>query len=279
MNYKAQYNQVFGLTESASKAEVKRAYRKLAMKYHPDRNDDPKAHKLFLDLTEAYQIIIDDKPRPSETIVSPKRTDKTNEERIKEAQERLRKQTERNKINQEIFIQKLTSGLKFKVFKILAIVSTFLAVILIVEKILPSRLQESRVISYSKIYNGLVHDEIRLFKTENEQSFFLEDPNPNRLFDNPEIVVESSIWMRNPIRVWSRGIYSYKSYGVDFSIINLFPIVPLLLLIPIYTWKFAKRKYGFIVLLNFSVYAISIFVIYILISENRWLHLLTFGFV
>jgi DnaJ-class molecular chaperone len=130
LNYKAKYYQVFGLTESASKAEVKRAYRKLAMKYHPDRNDDPKAHKLFLDLTEAYQIIIDDKPRPSETIVSPKRTDKTNEERIKEAQERLRKQTERNKINQEIFIQKLTSGLKFKVFKILAIVSTFLAVIL-----------------------------------------------------------------------------------------------------------------------------------------------------
>ncbi len=279
MNYKAKYYQVFGLTESASKAEVKRAYRKLAMKYHPDRNDDPKAHKLFLDLTEAYQIIIDDKPRPSKTIVNPKRAEKTSEERIKEAQERLRKQTERIKFEQEAYIQKLTTGMKFRFFKKMSIVAAFLAVVLIFEPILPSRFSADKVVAYSKIYNGLAKDDVRMLKTASNQRFFLEDPNPNMLFDNPEIVIESSIWMRNPIRVWYRGIYSSTSYGVDFSIINLFPIVPLLLLIPIYTWKFAKRKYAFIVLLNFSVYAISVCVIYILLAENRWLHLLTFGLI
>ncbi len=279
MNYKAKYYQVFGLTESASKAEVKRAYRKLAMKYHPDRNDDPKAHKLFLDLTEAYQIIIDEKPRSSKTIVNTKRAEKSSEERIKEAQERLRKQTERIKYEQEAYIQKLTTGLKFKFFKKMAIVAAFLAALLIIEPILPSRFSADKVVAYSKMYKGLVKADVRMLKTASNQSFFLEDPNPNMLFDNPEIVIESSIWMRNPIRVWYRGIYSYTSYGVDFSIINLFPIVPLLLLIPIYTWKFAKRRYGFIVMLNFSVYALSIFVFYILIAQNRWLHILTFGFI
>lgn len=279
MSYKAKYYQVFGLTETATKSEVKRAYRKLAMKYHPDRNPDPKAHKLFLDLTEAYQIIIDEKPRPSQTITNTKRAEKSQDERIKEAQERLRKQAERIKNEQQLFIHKLTTGLKFKFFKKMAIVSTFLAILLIIEPILPSRFSNDKVVSYSRLYNGLVKKDVRMLKTASNQTFFLEDPNPNMLFDRPEIVIESSIWMRNPIRVWYRGIYAYQSYGVDFSIINLFPLVPLLLLMPIYTWKFAKRRYGFIVMLNFSVYALSVFVFYILIAQNRWLHILTFGFV
>lgn len=279
MSHKSKYYQVFGLTESATKAEVKRAYRKLAMKYHPDRNDDPKAHKLFLDLTEAYQIIIDEKPRPSQTIVNPKRAEKTQEDRIKEAQERLRRQAERIKNEQQLFIHKLTTGWKFKFFKKMAIVSAVLACILLIEPLLPSRFNKDQVVSYSKSYRGLVQKEVRMIKTASNQKFFLAEPDPNMLYLYPEIVLESSIWMRNPVRVWYRGHYAFTSYHVDFSITNLYPIIPFLLLIPFYTWKYSKRNYGFIVLLNFSVYVVSICVLYILLSENRWLHLLTFGFV
>ncbi len=279
MSHKSKYYQVFGLTESATKAEVKRAYRKLAMKYHPDRNDDPKAHKLFLDLTEAYQIIIDEKPRPSQTVVNPKRAEKTQEDRIKEAHERLRRQAERIKNEQQLFIHKLTTGWKFKFFKKMAIVSTVLACILLIEPLLPSRFNKDQVVSYSKSYRGLVQKEVRMIKTASNQKFFLAEPDPNMLYLYPEIVLESSIWMRNPIRVWYRGNYAFTSYHVDFSITNLYPIIPFFLLIPLYTWKYSKRNYGFIVLLNFSVYVITISVIYILLSENRWLHLLTFGFV
>ena len=279
MNYKSKYYKVFGLAETASKSEVKRAYRKLAMKYHPDRNQDPKAHKLFLDLTEAYQILIDDKPRPSETIISVKRAEKTTEERIAEAKERLRKQIERKKIHQEYYIAKLTSGVKYKIFKNLAIVSAFLAVLLFVEPFLPTKFTKDRVDSYSKMYNGLVHRDIRMVKTESNQRIFVAAPNSDMFFGDAEIVIESSIWLRNPIRIWYRGIYKYSCYEVDFSIVNLFPLVPIALLVPLFTWKFRKRNYGFIVLFNFCVYAISIFVLLLLISENRWLHILTFGFL
>lgn len=51
---------VLGVTKNASDAEIKSAFRKLAMKYHPDQNaDDPKAKDQFAELNAAYEIIGD----------------------------------------------------------------------------------------------------------------------------------------------------------------------------------------------------------------------------
>jgi len=54
------YYDVLGVDKGADKNDVKRAYRKLAMKYHPDRNpDDEKAAASFREVTEAYEILSD----------------------------------------------------------------------------------------------------------------------------------------------------------------------------------------------------------------------------
>jgi DnaJ-class molecular chaperone len=55
---------VLWIEKSASKDEIKKAYRKLAMKYHPVRNKwDKEAEKKFKEINEAYQILSDDKKR------------------------------------------------------------------------------------------------------------------------------------------------------------------------------------------------------------------------
>ena len=57
---KRDYYEVLGLTRSASQDEVKRAYRKLAVKVHPDKNpDDPHAEEKFKELGEAYDVLMD----------------------------------------------------------------------------------------------------------------------------------------------------------------------------------------------------------------------------
>lgn len=61
---KRDYYEVLGVGKSAKADELKKAYRKLAMKYHPDRNpDDKDAEEKFKEAAEAYEVLSDDDKR------------------------------------------------------------------------------------------------------------------------------------------------------------------------------------------------------------------------
>ena len=61
---KQDYYQTLGLQKNSSDAEIKKAYRKLAMKYHPDRNPDDKTAEIkFKEAKEAYEILSDNQKR------------------------------------------------------------------------------------------------------------------------------------------------------------------------------------------------------------------------
>jgi molecular chaperone DnaJ len=65
MANKRDYYEVLGVDKSADKEAIKKAYRKLAIKYHPDRNPgDKEAEEKFKEATEAYEILSDDQKRP-----------------------------------------------------------------------------------------------------------------------------------------------------------------------------------------------------------------------
>lgn len=61
---KEDYYKVLEVPRNASKADIKKAYRKLAMKYHPDRNkDNPSAEGQFKKIKEAYEVLSDEQKR------------------------------------------------------------------------------------------------------------------------------------------------------------------------------------------------------------------------
>ena len=101
--------EILGVKVGASEEEVKKAFRKLAFKYHPDLNSSADAHEKFLNVKKAYEIIITaertfgEKPEESKTSKSKtrrNRTDMSREEAIRAGRERAR-EIDRIKLQQE----------------------------------------------------------------------------------------------------------------------------------------------------------------------------------
>ena len=61
---KRDYYEILGIGRDAGDLQIKQAYRKLALKFHPDRNpDDPAAEDSFKEASEAYSILSDGQKR------------------------------------------------------------------------------------------------------------------------------------------------------------------------------------------------------------------------
>lgn len=63
MMSKKDYYDVLNVTKTATNDEIKSAYRKLALKYHPDRNKSPEAEEKFKEISEAYAVLSDQEKR------------------------------------------------------------------------------------------------------------------------------------------------------------------------------------------------------------------------
>src|SRR3954469_21200942 len=65
MAAKRDFYEVLGVTKSATEAEIKSAYRKLARQHHPDVDKSPGAAEKFKELSEAYQVLSDPQKKQS----------------------------------------------------------------------------------------------------------------------------------------------------------------------------------------------------------------------
>lgn len=89
---------ILGVSRSASKEEIKKAYRQLAMKWHPDHNTSPEAKQKFIQIHDAYERLMSGRPQyayksfttKKPTHARPKTSREMDEERFARVRERVR---------------------------------------------------------------------------------------------------------------------------------------------------------------------------------------------
>jgi len=99
------YYKIFGISKNASKEEIKKKYRELAKKYHPDVNKSPDATSKMQEILEAYYILYDDEARNRYDNVYDRLFGTKSENRAKDKQKNERQNfddTNTNQVNDPI---------------------------------------------------------------------------------------------------------------------------------------------------------------------------------
>ena len=140
------YYKTLGLSSSASKAEVKVAYRKLAKKYHPDKNKSKQASQLFIEVNEAYAYLTNE--RSSYRINYPEKTTNSNkskysEDELRKRMDWARKYAQYKKVKEERMMEleyyKIHNSIRKKIINLINWVSISFAFLILVDfKILPT---------------------------------------------------------------------------------------------------------------------------------------------
>ena len=140
------YYKTLGLSTSATKAEIKVAYRKLAKKYHPDKNKSKQASQLFIEVNEAYAYLTNEGSSyrinyPEKTTNSNK--SKSSEDELRKRMDWARKYAQYKKVKEERMMEleyyKIHNSSRKKIINLINWVSISFAFLILVDfKILPT---------------------------------------------------------------------------------------------------------------------------------------------
>lgn len=140
------YHKTLGLSSSATKAEIKVAYRKLAKKYHPDKNKSQQASQLFIEVNEAYAYLSNESSTfQTKNVVKtpPRKRSKYSEDELKKRMEWARKYAQYKKVKEERVMEleyyKIHNSSRKKIINLINWVSISVAFVIFMDyKILPT---------------------------------------------------------------------------------------------------------------------------------------------
>jgi hypothetical protein len=274
------YYNLLGLPNHTGIEQVRKQFRRLAMQYHPDKNPSREASELFIQLTEAYEILIGRKEAPKSALKTPEGRKATQEERIREARKRYMEQQERERIANERYFQQLFIGVKWKIMRLSAIVGLILSALLLVEMILPKHYYRDEITHY---YDGkdeyLGKSNEMILKTKRHDEIHLRNPDYTLLGDYTSVYIAYSWLFHLPEQLISvrETEYVYHDITVSFHQLRFLLIALFLLPLVVVKCKFQSPAYTMIYLI--SLYTVAPILLFFLVSSEHWAHLVTLGFL
>jgi ElaB/YqjD/DUF883 family membrane-anchored ribosome-binding protein len=282
VSLKKYYNRL-GLSETASSEDVRRQFRKLAMKYHPDKNPSESAREEFLMITEAYEILTGKQKKKIVSVENRTTAARANrEERMRAARKRYYEQLKREEREAEEYYHRLVTGKGWKVIRMSAVLGIILSLCLVIDLVIPNHIESDRITHYAKdIYSSWNTSEIlvSLVQTVKNEDYWIEGLNYSFYGENPDFISQKSWFFHDAKYLLSRQNGQWVAYTVHYTFLSFsFILIPIFLL-PLFTFLYKRQSFVFAILYYLSIYLGFGLMLIFLISDMHWLHLITLGFL
>ena len=291
------YFEILEIQPTKDEKVIRRAYRKLALRYHPDKNKSDEAHVNFIQISEAHENLLaaieysnrteEEKKeytrgKPHQSFKSkPKKSEaEIYEERLRQARKRYEEMKHKEEQENEEYYQKISSGRTWKLFRVVMIGCLIFSILFILDsQFLPSRWQKSDVIGHNRVmnYGGISYSRIVPLKLITGEKIWVKPSFASSAISSKSIFVERSYFFRDVKTLWTWESGKWYSSVSDFSVLGTFPLVPIFLIIPFVTFIIKGRTLSYSLLFNISLYMYGIILFALLIVNDRWMHLLTLG--
>ncbi|MFM6933874.1 MAG: J domain-containing protein [Flavobacteriales bacterium] len=269
---------IFGLNPGASEEEIRKRYRSLVKKYHPDVNKEPNAQQTFLSIQDAYEELLKGPEKEPEQVVEEDFETHYRAYRS-HAQAKFEERKKREETEMNALYEKLQSGHIYLLHRIIAYVGLVLSLLLFIDNFLPTRLENQVVGSYSTdVYQSMNGNFVSLACTNTGERFFLNSFSNNYFDTNPFIQVEKTAIFHQPIEVQSFCMGYLQKIPIHFTFYWAQAVLYPFFLLPFIFLRYRKKDAFFIMGSYFSRIGCGLLMLYFLMSSDRWMHLLTLGF-
>ena len=272
------YYKILGLSSSANDTLVKKRYRELAKKFHPDKNKDENSTKIFQEIKDAYENIL------NRDFTSAKKdiptTQKTPEQKFHEnawkRAEQLKKQEAEELLQ---FYDSFRIGWKRKIVTIVSLLGAICILGLVADDFLPMRESIEIVEDFSaNPSHSLGNDYVYEVKFRNGETLWLNHQNIHQLDNLPPLIIAKTSIFHQPVYALSQTNEDRTRINIHFTFYWAQIVLYIFFLVPIVIY-FYKRNNVFFVLGNYLTFTISSGLLLVfLLNDLKIIHLLTLGY-
>jgi len=281
---RAECFRLLGLPSDSSEADIRRQYKKMALRLHPDVNPDPLAHEAFIRLTKAVEILLNPNYKEESSVRTSRKSGKESEkerlERMRVAKVRFEQQKKRQEKDNDLYFASLTSGKRWSIYKMIMRFSLMLALAMSTEYFLPLHYEKDVLIGSSKsLNNGIIKSNITRIELENNGKYFVQNNAYAWKRAYPEVILETTWFLHTPVKMITSDDFVRYRTVFDFHVGSIRFLLILLFLIPLYPYLRRRKTLYFVFLYHLSFWGVGIVASYILFTHERIIHLLSFGFL